>query len=344
MLLSLCTSILCVFNSFVADSTASATVVTDSVTTKRADVQIHNGYAYSRPRPFKFIANIPFDVKDYCKTVFKKEQLPNWWLIIASTTALVAFDQPILDKSIALGDKMGITHDNRQEPVVDMKFKLGNINVPIQLNLPYNAATAMYYIGDGITHFSIAGAFWLTGLATKDYRALQTSSQLMEGILATGFAVQLLKHITGRQSPFVSSADGGLWRPFPNQIEYAKHVPEFDAFPSGHLATAMVTTTVIAMNYPEYRFIKPLGYSLMTVLSYGMLNNSVHWAGDYPLGVALGYVFAKIAVNKGRVAINSSSATFMPVSRKWCASHIKTSPAMLFTGDVGLRLAVSVSK
>ena len=31
-----------------------------------------------------------------------------------------------------------------------------------------------------------------------------------------------------------------------------------------------------------------------------MLNNGVHWASDYPLGIWLGYAFGKMAVRKGR--------------------------------------------
>ena len=109
-----------------------------------------------------------------------------------------------------------------------------------------------------------------------------------------------MKHITGRESPYVSTVPGGVWRFFPNQIEYANKVPHFDAYPSGHLATAMATVTVIAENYPEYRYIKPLGYSLMGLLSFAMVNNGVHWVSDYPLALALGYTFGKIAVVKGR--------------------------------------------
>ncbi|HEX8658769.1 MAG TPA: hypothetical protein VF690_14595, partial [Hymenobacter sp.] len=72
-------------------------------------------------------------------------------------------------------------------------------------------------------------------------------------------------------------------------------------------ATAMATVTVIADNYPEYRFIRPLGYSLMGLLSYSMLNNGVHWASDYPIGIALGYAFAKIAVRSGRTRVESGA-------------------------------------
>ena len=87
---------------------------------------------------------------------------------------------------------------------------------------------------------------------------------------------------------------------FPNQFAYAKNVPNYDAFPSGHLATAMATFTVISENYPEYRFIKPLGYTLLTALSFAMLNNGVHWISDYPLSLAMGYAFAKISIAHDR--------------------------------------------
>ena len=151
--------------------------------------------------------------------------------------------------------------------------------------------------------------------------------------------VQLLKHITGRQSPFTSTAPGGLWRPFPNQAVYAKNVPHYDAFPSGHLATAMATVTVIASNYEDYKFIRPLGYTLMGVLGYAMLNNGVHWASDYPLGLALGYAFAKIAVNKGRMPVAQGSINKYNLYNK-IASKTSFKPGMLFTGDPCMTMAI----
>ena len=48
------------------------------------------------------------------------------------------------------------------------------------------------------------------------------------------------------------------------------------------------------------RYIQPVGYTLMSLLGFQMLNNGVHWASDYPLALALGYGFGKIAVNGGR--------------------------------------------
>ena len=41
------------------------------------------------------------------------------------------------------------------------------------------------------------------------------------------------------------------------EVEYHKNVAKHDAFPSGHLAAAMASVTVMSTNYPEYRAIKP---------------------------------------------------------------------------------------
>ena len=41
----------------------------------------------------------------------------------------------------------------------------------------------------------------------------------------------------------------------------------------------------------------------MGLLGYSMLNNGVHWASDYPIGIAIGYAFAKIAVRNGRTRV-----------------------------------------
>jgi hypothetical protein len=65
----------------------------------------------------------------------------------------------------------------------------------------------------------------------------------------------------------------------------------------------MATVTIIADNYPEKRYIRPLGYSLMALLGYSMINNGVHWLSDYPLGIALGYGFAKVITNRNRAAV-----------------------------------------
>jgi len=155
--------------------------------------------------------------------------------------------------------------------------------------------------------FLIVMFFLGYGLLTDNNRALHTASQLAEAILGVAFTTQLLKHITGRESPHTTNINGGKWRLFPNQIDYHNDIPNYDAFPSGHLATAMMTLTVVSENYPEKKFIQPVGYLLMTILSFQMVNNRVHWVSDYPLALSIGYSFGRIAVARGRAKSGGNS-------------------------------------
>jgi membrane-associated phospholipid phosphatase len=148
--------------------------------------------------------------------------------------------------------------------------------------------------GDGRTQFILAGVFGLYGFVGSDNRALRTASQIVEAVLSDGFAVQVLKHITGRESPFVRSSPTGIWRFFPNQIQYHKHVPHYDAFPSGHISTSVATFVVIQENYPEQKWITPVSCALSGLICFGMVNKGIHWYSDYPLGIAMGYTFGKI--------------------------------------------------
>ena len=256
---------------------------------------------YNKPRALAFIRNFPGDIADYARITFRKKNVPKIGEMVLETAVLVEVDQKITDDAYWLGDRLDLSHSSHQKSYAHLSIALAGHRLALPIAGPDNVGTAMYFIGDGITHFSIAGSFLAYGLAKNDNRAEQTASELTEAIITTGFATQLLKHITGRESPFVSTAPGGEWRIFPNQADYARHTPHYDAFPSGHMATAMTTLTVISSNYPEYRFIRPVGYSMMTLLGFEMLNNKVHWASDYPLALALGESFAKIAVRKGRV-------------------------------------------
>jgi len=278
----------------------------DTVTTPGMIYRISDeiDFEYQKPKHFAFAKYIiPITGKYFQNTFTKKNIIPIGGMI-AGTAVLCLWDKAILDGSQKLGDNLGIAHTNRQKTYARFSIKLGENKFEVPLNGPWDLNSAMYYLGDGVTHLTIAGSFWAYGIIAKDFRARHTASQLAESIIACGIVVQVLKHITGRESPFAAEFPIGYWRPFPNQAEYAKHVPTYDAFPSGHLATAMATVTVIAENYPEKKYVRPVGYSLMGLLAYSMLNNGVHWFSDYPLSITMGYAFAKIAVNRGRKVID----------------------------------------
>jgi membrane-associated phospholipid phosphatase len=222
------------------------------------------------PHWYEMITNIPRDIGQYGEMTFTTSTIPAILGMTAVTAILVATD----DATWKASDKW-----YQSSSVVRSVSDVG------------------VWIGDGRPQFGVAAGFALYGFAAGDRRALRTASQTVEAILACGTVVQVLKHLTGRQSPDVSTSPGGVWTLFPNQIEYHKHVPNYDAFPSGHIATTLATTIVIADNYPEVSWIRPVGYTLCGILAVSMANTGIHWYSDYPLGLALGYSFAMLAAH-----------------------------------------------
>jgi membrane-associated phospholipid phosphatase len=151
--------------------------------------------------------------------------------------------------------------------------------------------------GDGKTTLGIAAAFALYGFVGDDTRALRTASGTVEALLASGIAVQVLKRIAGRESPQVMTQGRGAWRPFPGLKVYNSNQPRYYAFPSGHITTVMATVTVIAENYPEASWIRPVGYGIVGLTGVSLVNKGWHWYSDFPLAIVMGYTFGRIAAH-----------------------------------------------
>lgn len=268
---------------------------------RRADYTVAPGltWHYEQPGQLRWLTHIPRDLGRF-PGYFRADNVPAFVGIAAGSAALWATDEPILRAAQHLGRTLYLDATSTQKTLVYIPMRLGKSKVPLEFNVPDNLNSTFYFLGDGWTHLTIASSFMAYGWIKHDNRAAQTATQLGEAILSTGLVVQTLKRVTGRQSPFRATRKRGEWDLLPAYTTYQGNVSNFDAFPTGHLATAMATVTVIAENYPEYHFIRPVGYSLMGLLGYAMLNNGVHWASDYPLGIALGYGFAKLAVRHGR--------------------------------------------
>lgn len=153
-------------------------------------------------------------------------------------------------------------------------------------------------LGDGRLHLGIATAFAGYGWLSDDPKALRVASQTVEAFLATGITVQILKRVTGRESPAAATThQTGRWKFCPTPKQYDKHPPSYYAFPSGHISTTMATLTVLAENYSQERWIKPVGYVMTGALGVGLVAKGMHWYSDLPVGIALGYVFGKLAAH-----------------------------------------------
>jgi membrane-associated phospholipid phosphatase len=173
-----------------------------------------------------------------------------------------------------------------------------------------NIVETSVFVGDGKFQFGIAAGFAAYGFIFNDSKALKTAEQTAEVILACGAVVQLLKHVTGRERPEAATAKTGKWDFFPNQVKYHKKIPSFDAFPSGHLATAAATLIVIIENYPEQNWIKYAGYPILGFVSVGLAAKGMHWLSDFPLALALGYSFGKVIASKNKNKPNNINESF----------------------------------
>jgi membrane-associated phospholipid phosphatase len=219
------------------------------------------------PGVFDMLTNLPSDWRDWAVRNFTWDKWPVYTAVTASTAAMIVYDNELWVPFKKLYETNSFAHD---------------------------ASDVFVSMGDGKFQFGLAAAFAGYGVIAGDRKALRTASQTVEVILACGAVVQLLKHVTGRESPIVTTTPTGVWKFFPSQIEYHKHVPHYDAFPSGHLATATATLTVISNNYPDVRWIKPVGYVCLAGIATGLAATSIHWWSDFPLALALGYSFGTL--------------------------------------------------
>jgi hypothetical protein len=181
---------------------------------------------YTKPKSFGFITHVPDDLWQIAKSPFKKENTKGLIAVTISTGLLIPFDQAITDGVRDASRKIHL-HDETDYKVV---LKSGDTKV---LKIPNNLNSALYQMGEGGTSMLVAGGLFIYGKFSRDYRALQTASDLTETFITMGITTQVLKRISGRQSPFMSTQRGGAWHPFPSFHEYQVNTSNYDAFPSG---------------------------------------------------------------------------------------------------------------
>jgi membrane-associated phospholipid phosphatase len=117
--------------------------------------------------------------------------------------------------------------------------------------------------------------------------------------------VQLIKHIACRERPFSayinSRQEGGHWyKPFTQyDQDYVPKKPgsSFDAFPSGHTATAFSIATVFAMQYKDKPAVPIISYSAAALVGISRLTEHQHWASDVFAGAVIGYLCGRQVVS-----------------------------------------------
>jgi hypothetical protein len=288
-------------------------------------------YLFKKPKKFKYMAYAGRDLWEAPKLLFRKESI---WPVVgvtASTLVLIVYDEEITAGVQRFCRYIHLAPTNNAKDISPIK------NLPFYV--PTDLPSALYYIGDGITEVGVNLSFYIYGLIKKDNRALRTASQLTEGLVSVGIWVQLLKHISGRSTAQVNN-NQDKWRWFPSPRLYSKAVPHYDAFPSGHLAIAMTTVTIISSNYPEKKWIKPLGYSLMGLCGFQMINNGVHWAGDYPLAILMGYGFGKLISSRGKTEVRYKEVPSLQAYYR-NKPKLRVAPSYMYNSIPAVKLALT---
>jgi len=151
-------------------------------------------------------------------------------------------------------------------------------------------------LGDGAFSIGLFGGFAGYGLIFKNTKAFEVGKIGLESFLLTGVAVQVLKHLCGRERPSAATRDGGFWHgPFSylREPKGGKGISSFDAFPSGHTATVFAAATTISDFYTE-PWVSYTCYSLATLTSISRITESTHWISDCFIGAIIGYYGTKL--------------------------------------------------
>jgi hypothetical protein len=252
-----------------------------------------------KPRFLSIFTNIPDDLVIWSKDLFKKESIPVWLGVGASTGLLMQTDYETWR-----GVRASVDKDKGYAYFINDTEKISS-----------------FYFQVGTSVFFLTG-----GLALGHNRALRTSYQIGEAVLSSGIVVQILKRSTGRESPKASLERTGKWRPFPNEKKYKAHIRDYDAMPSGHLSSAYTAFVVIQENYPEKKWIPYVGYPVMGLFALSLVGTSIHWWSDFPIAFALGYHFAHIVTDRNHP----------PGLTDW--THPEISPLINDDGDMMLGL------
>ncbi len=264
---------------------------------------IGNVLASEQQIPFKDIfLKIPESTGRAVDTALDREALPYWGVLLGTTGILYHYDEKISSSVRYHANNWHIGRHYRTHNSFEMK---GNL-----LNFPRDIGSMLYFSGDGFIHIAGAAGLIVAGKLNGNNYHVNSGIMILHGLTMTGLYAQVLKRSFGRESPVESTQPRGAWHPFPTFHQYQSNTAKYDAMPSGHMMTATLTFTVLASRYSTYEIpIIAVGTLWVGSLGFEMLNNGVHWASDYPLGIAMGYLLGRSVTKMGKKDVAANNQT-----------------------------------
>jgi len=152
----------------------------------------------------------------------------------------------------------------------------------------------------GIAFIGLFGGY---GLVSKNRKAVRTSLLAAQAAITSGIWVRLGKMLASRERPSATYVDyhhdfwWGPFQQFNSRIARDRSIAAFDAFPSGHTATAFSIASVFAHQYSETKAVPVIAYTLATLVGISRLTEHTHWASDAFTGACIGYLCGKQVVH-----------------------------------------------
>ena len=152
-------------------------------------------------------------------------------------------------------------------------------------------------LGDWGVDCGIAGLFFLSGVVFKDKKARNTGLMALETLMHTGLLVQVVKHLAGRQRPWVEKGVDHWNGPSAFFKRYNQNFfSRYDSFFSGHTVSVWGLATVIAENYKDHFWVPLTCYGLATLVGLSRLTEDDHWMSDVFVGAVVGFAVGKMVV------------------------------------------------
>lgn len=142
-----------------------------------------------------------------------------------------------------------------------------------------------------ILSVGIPAGMGIYALIKKDQPLLKDAIYIGTSVIEAVGVTYGLKHIIGRERPFVK---------YPDKIHpYGAPSIDSPSFPSGHTAAAFSLATSLSITYPKWYVIAPSALWACGV-GFARMNQGVHYPSDVMAGAAIGVgcAFANVYVNR----------------------------------------------
>lgn len=161
-------------------------------------------------------------------------------------------------------------------------FYAGNLDA---LRLDHAIRLPLKFLSHGVTLFAFSAGLYL--FCGSFNRTLSDAGKsLLIGLISSGVAVQILKHLFGRARPSVTF-DTVFIGP---SVKYG-----YDSFPSGHTTMAFCFAFILSEYFPRYR---SAFYLFAVIVGLYRIDGLSHFPSDVMAGALLGIIVGKIVTLK----------------------------------------------